>query len=267
MEPKSNPLVSIEHLSFRYDVEWVLEDINLCIYHSDFLAIIGPNGGGKTTLIKLVLGLLHPRQGIIQYERTTLGSQLENIGYVPQISEYDKRFPLRVLDVCLMGLLHRKKMFRPFAKTDIEKAEAALEKVNLQDFRHRHLYELSGGQIQRLFIARSLVDNPALLLLDEPTNFIDKPSQESLGELILQWSETIAIVIVTHDVGFVPQAVKNIACVNRTLHYHKGGELMQEDMDQLYGHSVEMVTHGVSRRVLKDHCEGNRTLPERETDG
>lgn len=247
-EPLGEPLIEVHEVSFGYGAELVLEGINLAIYPRDYLAILGPNGGGKTTLIKLLLGLLRPNSGEIL---DRLPDRPGKLGYVPQFSTFDRSFPLRVLEVVRMGRISRRGLLGPYNRDDQRAAEAMLERLHLADLARRPIRELSGGQMQRVLIARALVSEPAILFLDEPTASIDAESRETLRTLLLELNEKIPIVVVTHDPTSIAAAVRHVACVNRGLHYHH--ELTNEALEEAYGCPVELLGHGVPHRVLHSH--------------
>jgi len=242
------PLIEVRDVSFGYGAELVLESVNLSIYPRDYLAILGPNGGGKTTLIKLLLGLLAPRSGSIV---DRLPDRPGKLGYVPQFSTFDRGFPLRVLEVVRMGRISRRGLLGPYNRDDQRAAEAMLERLHLGALARRPIRELSGGQMQRVLIARALVSAPAILFLDEPTASIDAESRETLRTLLLELNRTIPIVVVTHDPTSIASAVRHVACVNRGLHYHH--ELTNEALEEAYGCPVELLGHGVPHRVLHSH--------------
>jgi zinc transport system ATP-binding protein len=247
-EEPGEPLIEVREVSFGYGAELVLEGVNLAIYPHDYLAILGPNGGGKTTLIKLLLGLLNPRSGSIV---DRLPDRPGKLGYVPQFSTFDRGFPLRVLEVVRMGRISRRGLLGPYNRDDQRAAEAMLERLHLADLARRPIRELSGGQMQRVLIARALVSEPAILFLDEPTASIDAESRETLRELLLELNQKIPIVVVTHDPTSIASAVRHVACVNRGLHYHH--ELTNEALEEAYGCPVELLGHGVPHRVLHSH--------------
>lgn len=247
-EDLGEPLLEVRDVSFGYGAELVLEGVNLAIYPRDYLAILGPNGGGKTTLIKLLLGLLAPRTGKIL---DRLPDRPGKLGYVPQFSTFDRGFPLRVAEVVRMGRISRRGLLGPYTRDDQRAAEAMLERLHLSDLARRPIRELSGGQMQRVLIARALVSEPAILFLDEPTASIDAESRETLRTLLLELNQRIPIVVVTHDPTSIAAAVRHVACVNRGLHYHH--ELTNEALEEAYGCPVELLGHGVPHRVLHSH--------------
>ena len=247
------PLVSVRHLTFGYGKEVVLDHVDLEIQRRDFLAIIGPNGGGKTTLLKVMLGLLRPWSGEVVYQLSNGGDPRGRLGYVPQFSTFDKDFPLRVSDMVLMGRLGHRGLLRSYSREDRVAADAALDRLGLRGVARAHVSEISGGQLQRVLIARALVSSPEILFLDEPTASIDAESRETLSHLLEELNRAIPIVVVTHDVTSIATMVNRIACINRRLFYHGGPELSQEVMEEVYGCPVELVSHGVPHRVLHSH--------------
>lgn len=244
------PVIEARGITFGYDREVVLDRVDLAIHPRDFLAIIGPNGGGKTTLLKVLLGLVRPWSGELVYR---LSERRGRLGYVPQFSTFDRSFPLRVKDVALMGRLGARGLLRPYTRDDRAVAARALERLGLTRLAREHVSEISGGQLQRLLIARAVASDPEVLFLDEPTASIDAESREILQALLRELNERIPIVVVTHDVTSVAPMVRRIACINRKLFYHGGPELPGEVLEEAYGCPVEMVTHGVPHRVLHDH--------------
>jgi len=250
------PLLAVRNLTFGYGREVVLENVDLDIQPRDFLAIIGPNGGGKTTLLKVMLGLLRPWSGEVIYNLPSGHDPRGRLGYVPQFSTFDKDFPLRVSDMVLMGRLGMDGpggLLRPWSKQDRAAAEGVIERLGLAGVKHSHVAEISGGQLQRVLIARALVSEPEILFLDEPTASIDVESRATLSELLEDLNRSIPVVVVTHDVTSIAAMVRRIACINRRLFYHGDPELSLEVLEEVYGCPVELVTHGVPHRVLHHH--------------
>ena len=208
-------LINISNLSYKYHKTDVLENINLIIKDDDFLAIIGPNGGGKSTLLKLILGLLTPQDGEIE-------KKIENtqVGYVPQNTNLNIDFPITALEIVLMGIISSKKRFFGYSKEDITSAMASLSKVSMADFANSKIGDLSGGQRQRVFIARALCSNPKIMLLDEPTASIDVKGQREIYELLKELNKSICIVVVSHDISVLLNYAKNVAHINKNLVYH-----------------------------------------------
>jgi zinc transport system ATP-binding protein len=232
-------LVRLENVSVFYEQICALEQINLTIAARDFLGIIGPNGGGKTTLLKVILGLLKPSSGGITYGNPS--AQVKPVfGYVPQFSRFDKSFPINVMEVILMGRLKNKaKPFKNYCRIDREKTQHLLKQLEIADLKERQIGQLSGGQLQRVLIGRALAMEPTILLLDEPTASLDTHYKTELYSLLKELNQQMTIVLITHDVGLLSAGVNKVACINRKLFYH-GTHWMDEPlMRQLYGYPVK----------------------------
>ncbi|MHC1636517.1 MAG: metal ABC transporter ATP-binding protein [Candidatus Methanospirareceae archaeon] len=249
----SEEIVRLEDVWVRFDNVTVLESINLTVYEHDFLGIIGPNGGGKTTLLKVILGLIKPNRGKVSVFGCAPEYARRYVGYVPQYSPFDRTFPASVWDVVLMGRLGRTRIGRGYSEEDKRLARQALEMVEMFDFRKHPIGKLSGGQQQRVFIARALVAQPKLLLLDEPMASVDSAMQTELYELLEKLRQKMTIIMVSHDISAVSVYVNKIACLNRRLFYHNSKELTAEDIKAAYQCPVEMITHEISHRVLRGH--------------
>ena len=245
--------ICLENVWFQYNTTPVLENVNLSLEHLGFLSIIGPNGGGKTTLLKLLLGLIRPTKGTVHVLGASPNRIRSEIGYVPQQTNIDNEFPIRVWDVVLMGRLGRIPLGRKYSSEDRELAADALQKVKMYEFRNRQIGQLSGGQQQRTLIARALVTNPKLLLLDEPTASIDSQIKRDIYELLVELNEQMTIVIVSHDIGVVSSYTKTIACLNRKLVYHDEKGISPEMLAGTYQCPVDLIAHGVPHRVLAPH--------------
>lgn len=215
-------LINIKNLFFKYQKTEVLENVNLTIKDDDFLAIIGPNGGGKSTLLKLILGLLPLQSGTIE-------KNIENnqVGYVPQNTNLNIDFPITALEVVLMGHISSKKRLFGYSKDEISCALESLTQVGMKDFANKKIGDLSGGQRQRVFIARALCSNPKIMLLDEPTASIDVQGQQEIYELLRELNKTICIVVVSHDLSILLNYAKNVAHINRSLVYHSLAEVQK----------------------------------------
>jgi len=247
-------VVQLESVWFAYDSAPVLEDVSLCVEQLDFLSIIGPNGGGKTTLLKLLLGLIKPNQGNIQVLGASPEHSRYQVGYVPQYNtNIDPRFPFTVWDIVLMGRLGRNPLGKKYSVKDQEIAAGALEQVNLYELRNRQIGKISGGQQQRALIARALAVQPQLLLLDEPSASVDSKIKKYLYELLSKLNEHITIVIVSHDIGAVSRYVKTVACINRRLVSHNDNQITQEMLAETYQCPVDLIAHGVPHRVFAQH--------------
>jgi zinc transport system ATP-binding protein len=255
----NTPIVTLDHVSFAYNRDPVIQDVNLDIPPGDFIAMIGPNGGGKTTLLKLILGLLEPGQGTIRVMGKPALKAAPGIGYVPQNVHINSNFPITTLDVVLMGKLDPKKRWTRYSATDHREARDTLERLQMAAYADTRISELSGGQRQRVFIARALVTRPELLLLDEPTASIDTRGQSEFFKLLKELNQKITILVVSHDLLVISRYVKSVACVNKRLHYHDQAEITGEMLDTMYNCTVEevcpveLVAHGLPHRVLHEH--------------
>lgn len=254
-----SPIVEIKDVSFTYNGQNVLQDVNLDIVPRDFVAIIGPNGGGKTTLLKLMLGLLKPDKGNIRVLGKSTGEASHHIGYVRQDVHINRSFPITALDVVLMGKLDPRRRWARHTAQDRHDALHALERMDMTPYANRKIGELSGGQRQRVFIARALVTQPQLLLLDEPTASIDTKGQAEFFQMLKDLNRDVTIMVVSHDLLVISTYVKSVACVNRRLHYHHQAEITGEMLETMYPCTVEdvcpveLVAHGLPHRVLKHH--------------
>ena len=236
-------VVELENVCFAYDGLSVLEDVNLRVDERDFLSIVGPNAGGKTTLLKLILGLLKPTKGSVRIFGQPVSKVRPRIGYMPQHTSLDPLFPVSVSDVVLMGRLGNGKRFGFYGKDDRAAAADVLDKLGLYDVRRRAFSALSGGQRQRVLIARALVSKPELLLLDEPTTNVDAAIEEELFATLKKLNKQMTIALVTHDLGFVSNYVRTVACVNRRVKMHPTSEITGEMINEMYGSKVHMVRH------------------------
>ncbi len=230
----------------------VLEDVSLSVHQHDFLGIIGPNGGGKTTLLKVVLGLVKPDRGEVVVLGGEPVEQRKRIGYVPQHSLFDPDFPISVMDVVLTGR-SGKSVFGRYTSHDRELAQGALAMVEMLPFKDRQIGRLSGGERQRVFIARALAAEPEVLLLDEPAAGVDMHIQTEFYELLERLKKEMAIVMISHDITAVSIYVDKIACLNRRLFYHNSKELTSWDIEATYQCPVELIAHGIPHRVLREH--------------
>jgi len=250
----NSEIISFNNVSFSYDgVANAIKDVSFKMWEKDVIGIIGPNGGGKTTLLKLILGILEPRQGEIKLFGVSPSQGRRFVGYVPQSVPFERSFPARVLSVVLMGTITGNSFFTSYSKKDVDRALEALKTVEMQDLRDKTIGELSEGQKQRVFIARALVSDPRLLILDEPTSSVDAVIQKTVYELFDRLKQTMSIIIVTHDVGVVSKYVEKIACLNVELFYHNTKEITAADLSKVYKCPVELIAHGVPHRVLEDH--------------
>ena len=254
-----NSIVQIRNVWFAYNGKTVLQDVSLDIQPGDFIAMIGPNGGGKTTLLKLILGLLRPDQGSIKVLGGPSEKASHHIGYVPQDVHINRSFPITAIDVVLMGKLGPTKRWTRNATQDRREALDALERMEIADCANSKINALSGGQRQRVFIARALVAQPKILLLDEPTASIDARGQAEFYRLLKTLNKDITVLVVSHDLVAISTHVKSVACVNKRLHFHDQAEITGEMLEEMYPCideevcPVELVAHGLPHRVLKHH--------------
>lgn len=235
--------ISIEDLTFAYDGTPVLEGVNVAIDERTFVSIVGPNGGGKTTLLRLVLGLLKPAKGRVSVFGQPPEHVRPRVGYMPQNAHLDPMFPVNVMDVVLMGRLGGGRSFGPYGRADKAAAEKALGQVGLHEMRRRFFSALSGGERQRALIARALACEPDLLLLDEPDANLDVAIGGKLYELLRELAKRLTVVVVSHDLGFVSQYVDTVICVARKVVVHPTSEITGETISEIYGGDVCMVRH------------------------
>lgn len=237
------PVVEMEDLSFSYGQHIVLDGASLTVRKHDFVSIVGPNGGGKTTLLKLMLGLIRPSRGFVKVFGVRPEEARRLIGYMPQQAHLDPQFPVTVMDVVLMGRLGHSRGFGPYTRTDKESAESALREMGMWEHRKTGFSALSGGQRQRALIARALACEPNVLLLDEPTAGLDLMVEAELFELLSRFARRLTVVVVSHDIGFVSQFVNKVVCVKRRVVVHPTSELTGELVSEIYGTAVKMVRH------------------------
>ncbi|MGB4610470.1 MAG: ABC transporter ATP-binding protein [Saccharofermentanales bacterium] len=253
-----NEAVIIENLTVNYKETLALAGVSLNVEAGDYLGIIGPNGGGKTTLLKAIAGLVSYSTGKINVYGKKPGKIGRLISYVPQITQLDKRFPINVKDVVLTGMLNSKFIpFHKYSESNKKKADELLNTVGIYNLKNRMISELSGGEFQKLLIARALAVKPKLLLLDEPTANVDANSREQIFSLLNTLNKTMTIILVTHDLSAVSSHIKKLACLNGKLVYHGATELSKEVVNALYGCPVDLIAHGVPHRVLREHRESD----------
>ena len=251
----STPIVEIRDVAFAYSGESVLQDVSLDIRQRDFMAVIGPNGGGKTTLLKLMLGILKPDRGTVRIFGTQPREAASRIGYVPQDIHVNRGFPISVQDVVRMGRVRGGGGWRHFSKKDMAIVQQALEQVEMWSLRFRRMDELSGGQRQRVFLARALVSKPEILFLDEPMSSVDTKGQTDFYDYLLELNRTVTIVVVSHDAMILSSHAKSVACVNRQLFFHNAPEITKDMLEMAYHCPVELIGHGLPHRVFPEHKE------------
>lgn len=249
----SNSLISIQHVSVSYDGRNnAIEEVNLEIYPQDFIGIIGPNGGGKTTLVKAILKAI-PYSGDIIYAPEIENNEHRAIGYMPQVSDIDKSFPISVKEVVLSGLQAQKRFFGRYTTKDKTKALHLLDLCGIASIAERPIGELSGGQLQRTLLCRALIADPKVLILDEPANFVDNKFEKELYTILRQLNNKMAIVMVSHDLGTITSYVKSIVCVNRHVHRHNSNIITPEQLHN-YDCPIQLLSHGtVPHTILETH--------------
>jgi zinc transport system ATP-binding protein len=236
-------VIKIRDLHFSYGGPPILEDINLDIQAREFIGMVGPNGSGKTTLLKIILGLLSPDSGSVEVLGKPPHQAVKEIGYMPHLAPFSRDFPISVEETVLMGRLGKTSNIGFFNKKDKQLAAQSMEAVEVLDLKKRAIGSLSGGQLQRVLIARALTCNPEIMILDEPTANVDMKVEKDVFDLLKILNEKITIIVVTHDVGFISQYINKVACINRTLICHPTSELTGETIENLYGTHVHMVHH------------------------
>ncbi len=244
----STPLIQLDSVNTGYHSKTVLKEVNLDVFPNDFIGVIGPNGGGKTTLIKAILGLIPLFSGTIRFP---LGKPVT--GYLPQSSAIDKSFPITVREVVGSGLGSKNHWFPRLKKPERKTVETIMEEAGIIQLASRPIGELSGGQLQKTFLCRALIKKPQLLILDEPDTHVDKIFERELYQWLKELNQTMAILLISHDIGTISPMVKSIACINETLHYHPDNQISEEVL-KVYNCPVDVIAHGpVPHRVLKAH--------------
>ena len=246
------PIITIKNLSVRYDKITALEHVNLNIFGNEFIGIIGPNGGGKSTLGKAIMGVVE-YSGSIEYNTTLLRHKKPHIGYLPQISSFDKAFPISVGEVVMSGLQAEQGILRSYGKDERRRVDEILDKAQLSDLKKRSIGELSGGQLQRVMLCRAIISNPRLLVLDEPTNFVDNRFENELYTLLQELNKKMAIIMVSHDLGTISSVVRSIVCVNRHVHRHDSNIITEEQLRN-YNCPIQLISHGnIPHTILGKH--------------
>lgn len=246
-------IVKLEGVWVYYDGTPALEAVDLSVAERDFLGVIGPNGGGKSTLLRAMLGLVRPARGRVLLGGVPPEKGRRIVGYVPQLKDLDWAFPISVWDVVRMGRYRRRGLFRRYNREDAHATQQALERMGISHLRDRQIGALSGGQRQRVFIARALVGEPALLLLDEPLTGVDATTRTEFYEVLNELNRSLTIIMASHDISAVAAYAKTVACLNRRLYYHGSKEIPPEDIEATYGCPVAMIAHGIPHRVLQEH--------------
>ena len=250
---KDTPVIEVADLWFSYNGVPVLENVEMTVNAGDFLAVIGPNGGGKSTFLKLLLGLLEPNRGRIRVFGLPPKKAAPRIGYVPQDTGVNRSVPVSVMHVVLMGRMKGGGGWSRFSKEDQAVAEEALERVDMLKYSRRRMNELSGGQRQRVLVARAMVSSPEMLFLDEPTSSVDTKGQTEFYEFLRELNKTVTILVVSHDIMVLSGYIKSVACVSRNVHFHDRPEVTGQMLKEAYQCPVELIAHGLPHRVLPLH--------------
>ncbi len=237
-------VITLENVTFRYNGYAALEDVDLVLERNDFAGIIGPNGGGKTTLLRIILGLIKPASGRATVLGTTPERARDAIGYVPQYAHMDRQFPIRAREVVAMGLVDSGSFLPWFGRDQLTRVREALEQVDLADLAEKKFGELSGGQQQRCLIARAIVSKPRILLLDEPTSSVDSSVEKDVYELLRSFNKDMTIVLVSHDIGFISSYVNKVVCINRRVVSHLTGEIRADRLShEIYDSDMTILKH------------------------
>lgn len=244
MNASRDTVIDLRSVSFSYGAASVIQSVDLDVLEGEFLGVVGPNAGGKSTLLKLILGLLTPQSGRIRVLGRPPGEASRFLGYVPQYPAFARDFPVTVEQTVLMGRLGSGSWFGGYRRADREAADKALAEVEAEGLNKRQIGTLSGGQLQRVLLARALVSEPDILILDEPTANIDQRSEGDIFDLLRKLNERMTILVVSHDVAFISSYVGRVACINRTLVCHHTDAINGRVIQDLYGGDVRMVAHG-----------------------
>lgn len=246
------PIIRLRDVGVRYEGVVALEHVTLDIFSNDFVGIIGPNGGGKSSLVKAIMGIT-PHTGDIDFDQSIMHGGKPHIGYMPQITTFDKAFPISVEEVVMSGLQREHGMLRRYTNEDRKRVKEILELTSLNDLSKRAIGELSGGQQQRVLLCRAIISNPKVLILDEPTNFVDNRFENELYNLLHHLSERMAIVMVSHDIGTISSVVRSIVCVNRHVHRHDSNIITEEQLRN-YNCPIQLISHGnIPHTILGEH--------------
>lgn len=248
-------LVTLHDVSVRYDRCEALQHVDLTVADDDFLGVIGPNGGGKTTLVKAILGAV-PYTGRIELAPELLRGQERLIGYLPQIIRFDRSFPISIGEVVLSGLQGRRGWRSRYSTADRRQAQELLDGAGIDDLAGMPVGAVSGGQLQRALLCRAVISEPKLLILDEPTNFVDNRFEKELYRMLKEFNRRMAIIMVSHDLGTISSVVKEIVCVNRQVHRHRSNLLTEEQLRN-YDCPIRIITHGNVPHTVLEHHSGD----------
>ena len=249
----SEKILELNSVKAGYNGKVVIRDVDLEIYEDDFIGVVGPNGGGKTTLLRVILGTLKPMKGKVKYYSVREKGNIKRIGYLPQLNMIDRKFPISAMEVVLSGMMSKNGFLKKYSRRDKELASQMMDKMGIANLKDKTIGELSGGQMQRVFLCRAIISSPKLLILDEPNTFVDNKFEGELYEHLRELNKTMAIILVSHDIGTITTYVKTIACVNREFHYHRSNVITQKQLSA-YNCPIQLITHGdMPHTVLKKH--------------
>jgi len=251
----SREIVRLDRLTVEAGGNRILDDLTMSVSEGDFLGIIGPNGAGKTTLLRVILGLQKPFSGSVRVFGVEPAAARKRVGYVPQRLFFDRDFPVTVLETVLMGRLPVRGLLARYNASDRKAALDALETTGLSELRHRRVGALSGGELQRMLIARALAGTPELLLLDEPTASVDPGMKTSIYDLLDTLRGSMTIVLVTHDTGAISSRVSRVACLNCRMNMHAEGEIGAGELSHTYTYPVDKIQHEPSKEIRRKHPE------------
>lgn len=237
-------VIELEKVSFAYSGVTAVDSVSLNIKKEEFIGLIGPNAGGKTTLVKLILGLLQADSGSITVLGKKPASARTQIGYVPQRPVFNRNFPITVKEAVNMGTISAGDVFGSYSREQRETGSTVMEMLNLASISDQAVNSLSGGQLQRVWIARALVCQPEILMLDEPTANIDVQAEEDIFDLLKKYNSHMTILVVSHDIAFISSYVDRVACMNQTLVCHDVEAIDGKTFEELYGGHVSMIHHG-----------------------
>lgn len=236
-------IVEFDSVSFRYQASPVLNKVTLAVREGEFLGLVGPNGGGKSTLLKLIMGLIKPDEGSVRIFGTSPKKASRRVGYVPQFAKFPSDFPITVEETVLMGRIQPGRLWQRYSKEDRNIAHKVMSETGVAEFANRTIDQLSGGQLQRVLIARALATEPELLLLDEPTANVDSHQEKGVFELFKELNKRMSIIVISHDIGFITDYVDRVACLNKELLCHETHAITPDVIEQMYGDHVHMIHH------------------------
>ncbi len=236
-------IIEFDRVSFRYQSVPVLDSITLAVREGEFLGLVGPNGGGKSTLLKLIMGLIKADSGTVKVFGTTAKKARSRLGYVPQFAKFPSDFPITVEETVLLGRLHQGRIWQRYTDTDREVAHKVMTETGILEFAQRPIDQLSGGQLQRVLIARALASEPELLLLDEPTASVDSHQEKGVFDLFKELNKRMSIIVISHDIGFITDYVDRVACLNKEILCHETHCITPDVIEQMYGGHVHAIHH------------------------